>query len=89
QMRPFYFAHRGRKLQAASLPRETGDRVRIWVEVHDDPVDHRASDSIPIDGLAYLPDGVAVIDAQDRIIAANLEFQRLYDIPLETPIAGV
>lgn len=88
QMRPFFFAHRGRKLQAASLPRDNGDRVRIWIEVHDDPIDHRASDSIPIDGLAFLPDGVAVIDAHDRIIAANLEFQRLYDIPLEAPIAG-
>lgn len=88
QTRPFFFSHLGRKLQAASMPRYDGHRVRIWTEVHDDRIEQQVNDSIPIDGLSYLPDGVAVIDAEDRIIAANLEFQRLYDIPLDKAIVG-
>ncbi|KUL95391.1 hypothetical protein DK26_09525 [Bosea sp. WAO] len=90
QTQPFEFIHNGRRLRAASLQAPDGGRVRLWqrldVESHAEAAPELV---LPlIDALPFIPDGATILDANDRIIAANNAFRRLYDLPRGTLVVG-
>lgn len=91
QTRPFEFSHRGRRLRASSLRAPNGGRVRMWQAL--DPAPEAglvAEDAQPmLEALRFIPDGATILDAEDRIIAANAAFRQLYDIGEERPIVGL
>lgn len=90
QTQPFEFIHNGRRLRASSLRAPEGGRVRLW-QCLDAP--SQASESAApappaIDALRFIPDGATILDASDRIIAANEAFEQLYDLPRDLPVVG-
>lgn len=91
QTRPFVFTHRGRRLRVASLPTPEGGRVRLW---HDFTADAGGAEAapawqaFPIDLLDHIADGATVLDEHDKIIAANKEFRRLYNVPPGHSVIG-
>jgi diguanylate cyclase (GGDEF)-like protein len=92
QTRPFVFKHRGRQLRVASLPPgPTGQRIRIWREDGEAyPGPAPSPDvNLTIDDLDYIPDGATILDSAGRIIAANMEFRRLYKLPIDEAIVGL
>ncbi|MDR6869898.1 diguanylate cyclase (GGDEF)-like protein [Bosea sp. BE125] len=90
QTQPFEFKHHGRRLRASSLRAPDGGRVRLWQWLDSE----RAAGSSPafalpiIDALPFIPDGATILDASDRIIAANDAFARLYDLPRDHVVVG-
>jgi diguanylate cyclase (GGDEF)-like protein len=87
QQQPFEFTHHGRTVKVASLPLPDGGRVRMWREVR--RPDAKLSSTIPaFDVLDHIPDGACVTDASNRIVIANAEFRRLYDVPSDLVIVG-
>lgn len=91
QSRPFTFTHRGRRLRVASLPLPDGGRMRIWLSLSSEAQRAQTSPEwgeIPIDLLEYLADGAMVLDKDDRIIASNMEFRRLYDVAPGHSVVG-
>ena len=87
QQQPFEFTHHGRTVKVASLPLPDGGRVRMWREVR--RPDAQRSSTIPaFDLLDHIPDGACVTDASARIVIANAEFRRLYDVPSDLVIVG-
>lgn len=92
QTQPFEFLHCGRRLRASSLRSPGGNRVRLWQLLASGDAAALAVPvaAIPaIEALSYIPDGATLLDAQDRIVAANDAFRQLYDIPADRPIVGV
>ncbi|CAN7267729.1 diguanylate cyclase domain-containing protein [Bosea sp. LjRoot237] len=90
QTQPFEFIHNGRKLRASSLRAPDGGRVRLWqrldVESHSETAPELV---LPVmDALRFIPDGASILDAKERVIAANNAFRRLYDLPKGTPVVG-
>jgi len=90
QTQPFEFIHNGRKLRASSLRAPDGGRVRLWqpldVESHTEAAPELV---LPVmDALRFIPDGATILDAKERVIAANDAFRRLYDLPKGTPVVG-
>ncbi|RXT48053.1 hypothetical protein B6S44_23505 [Bosea sp. Tri-44] len=90
QTQPFEFIHNGRKLRASSLRAPDGGRVRLWqrldVESHAETAPELV---LPVmDALRFIPDGASILDAKERVIAANNAFRRLYDLPKGTPVVG-
>ncbi|HEV7338248.1 MAG TPA: diguanylate cyclase [Bosea sp. (in: a-proteobacteria)] len=90
QTQPFEFSHHGRRLRAASLQAPDGGRVRLWQRLDVDSQAETAPEmTLPlIDALPFIPDGATILDANDRIIAANNAFRRLYDLPRGAPVVG-
>jgi diguanylate cyclase (GGDEF)-like protein len=90
QTQPFEFIHNGRKLRASSLRAPDGGRVRLWQRLDVESHAERAPELVLpiIDALPFIPDGASILDAQDRVIAANDAFRRLYDLPRGTPVVG-
>lgn len=87
QQQPFEFTHHDRTVKVASLPLPDGGRVRMWREVR--RPDAKLSSTIPaFDVLDHIPDGACVTDASNRIVIANAEFRRLYDVPSDLVIVG-
>lgn len=87
QQQPFEFTHHGRTVKVASLPLPDGGRVRMWREVR--RPDAKLSSTIPaFDLLDHIPDGACVTDASNRIVIANAEFRRLYDVASDLVIVG-
>jgi diguanylate cyclase (GGDEF)-like protein len=87
QQQPFEFTHHGRTVKVASLPLPDGGRVRMWREVR--RPDAKLSSTIPaFDLLDHIPDGACVTDTSNRIVIANTEFRRLYDVPSDLTIVG-
>lgn len=90
QMQPFEFRHHGRHLRASSLLAPDGGRVRMWQCVED----CRSTRQAPqfafaiVDALPFIPDGATILDASDRIIAANAAFHELYDLPPDDVVVG-
>ena len=39
-----------------------------------------------MDALRFIPDGATILDAKERVIAANDAFRRLYELPRGTPV---
>jgi diguanylate cyclase (GGDEF)-like protein len=90
QTQPFEFIHHGRKLRASSLRAPDGGRVRLWqrldVESHAETAPELV---LPIiDALPFIPDGATILDAKERVAAANDAFRRLYDLPRGSPVVG-
>ncbi|CAN7417057.1 diguanylate cyclase [Bosea sp. LjRoot90] len=90
QTQPFEFIHNGRRLRASSLRAPDGGRVRLWqrldVESHSETAPELV---LPVmDALRFIPDGASILDAKERVIAANNAFRRLYDLPKGTPVVG-
>ena len=90
QTQPFEFLHHGRRLRASSLQAPSGGRLRLW-----QALDKRAevvtltSAMLPVfDALRFIPDGATIVDGDDRIMAANDAFRRLYDLPDDRGIVG-
>lgn len=90
QTQPFEFIHNGRKLRAFSLPAPDGGRVRLWQRQDLESDAEAAPESaLPVmDALRFIPDGATILDARERVIAANNAFRRLYDLPSGTPVVG-
>lgn len=90
QTQPFEFIHHGRRLRSSSLRAPDGGRVRLWQRLD---VESRAETApelvLPIiEALPFIPDGATILDANERIIAANNAFRRLYDLPRGMPVVG-
>ena len=92
QSRPFVFQHRGRWLRAAVTPMANGDRVRLWTDLsdagpqqqHEPGATPQAASLQAPDALRMLEhagDGIAVQDAEGRIVFANDRFAALYGLP--------
>jgi diguanylate cyclase (GGDEF)-like protein len=90
QTQPFEFVHHGRRLRASSLRAPDGARVRMWQRLdRDNPAATSAEFAPPIiEALSFIPDGATILDATDRVIAANEAFRHLYDLPREAPVVG-
>jgi diguanylate cyclase (GGDEF)-like protein len=90
QMQPFEFRHNGRHLRASSLRAPDGGRVRMWQCLEDCRHPSQAPDFALaiIDALPFIPDGVTILDASDRIIAANRAFSELYELPPDDIVVG-
>lgn len=91
QTQPFEFTHRGRRVKASSLRAPCGGRLRLWHVVEAPELsEQRDGAGLPaFDALRFIPDGAAILDADDRIIAANDAFRRLYDVPDARPVVGL
>lgn len=90
QTQPFEFVHNGRKLRVSSLRAPDGGRVRLWHAL-DQPgrVVNAAAPAQPaFEALNFIPDGAIILDANDRILAANEAFRRLYDVPDDRSVVG-
>lgn len=90
QTQPFEFIHNGRKLRASSLRAPDGGRVRLWQRLDIESHSETAPELVlPVmDALRFIPDGATILDAKERVIAANNAFRRLYDLPKGTPVVG-
>lgn len=91
QTQPFEFIQHGRRVRASSLRAPDGSRLRLW-QALDRPIENPviANGVQPVlDALSFIPDGASIIDAEDRIIAANDAFRQLYDIADDRPIVGL
>lgn len=90
QTQPFEFTHNGRKLRASSLRAPDGGRVRLWQQLDVESHAETAPEQVlPVmDALRFIPDGVTILDAKERVIAANNAFRRLYDLPGGAPVVG-
>jgi diguanylate cyclase (GGDEF)-like protein len=90
QTQPFEFIHNGRKLRASSLRAPDGGRVRLWQPLDVETSAETAPELVlPVmDALRFIPDGATILDAKERVIAANDAFRRLYDLPRGAPVVG-
>lgn len=90
QTQPFEFVHHGLRLRASSLSATDGGRVRMWqrIDIESQPATPSELALPIIDALPFIPDGATILDAQDRIIAANEAFRQLYDLPAAGHIVG-
>lgn len=90
QTQPFEFMHNGRRLRASSLRAPDGSRVRMWQCLEVESRTERSTELAPpvIDALSFIPDGATILDASDRIIAANAAFRQLYDVPGDGAVVG-
>lgn len=90
QTQPFEFRHNSRHLRASSLRAPDGGRVRMWQCLEDRSLaDRPPAFALPIiDALPFIPDGATILDASDRIIAANAAFSQLYDLPHGHAVVG-
>jgi diguanylate cyclase (GGDEF)-like protein len=90
QTQPFEFKHHGRRLRASSLRAPDGGRVRMWQCLdNENQADRSPAFALPIiEALPFIPDGATILDASDRIIAANEAFDRLYDLPRDHVVVG-
>ncbi|RAI60822.1 hybrid sensor histidine kinase/response regulator [Roseicella frigidaeris] len=87
QTQPFIFEHRGQWVRVASQPLPGLGRIRIWTPIAP-PVDARAAMPDPADHVlrevmpftAENGDGVTVLGADGRIMAANGRFVRLFGL---------
>ena len=90
QTQPFEFIHNGRKLRASSLRAPDGGRVRMWQTLDvETPAETAPELVLPVmDALRFIPDGATILDAKQRVVAANDAFRRLYDLPRGVPVVG-
>lgn len=100
QTRPYAFTHKGRKLRAAATPQPNGDRIRVWTDLSVletesfelRPLGLHVSDAHQTpDALRFfdhLSDGLAVHDAQGRILFANDRFVELYQLRSQEDALG-
>jgi len=90
QTQPFEFIHHGRRLRASSLRAPDGGRVRLWQRLDVESHAETAPELVlpVIDALRFIPDGATILDAKERVIAANNAFRRLYGLPRSTPVVG-
>lgn len=86
QTAPFNFTHRARLLRAFSQPTAEGGRTRIWREI--EPRQAERSGIPAFDLLEHIAGGACVLGADGRIIAANNELRKLYDIDPAEVIVG-
>lgn len=90
QTQPFEFIHNGRRLRASSLRAPDGGRVRLWQWLD---AEHR-TEAVPelvlpvFEALPFIPDGATILDAADRIVAANDAFRQHYGLPADRPVVG-
>ena len=84
QTQAFEFLHNGRRLRATSLQAPCGGRVRMWQMLE---APRRAGAGA--EALRFIPDGAMLLDSEDRIIATNDAFRKLYDIPADTMVVGL
>ncbi len=93
QRRPFTFLHRGRRLRVASVPIAEIGRVRVWQEAATPgvaaPLPAGASEILPLDLLDHIADGATILDQDDRVLAANNEFRRLYHLAPHQSLTGM
>ena len=91
QSHPFTILHRGRRLQIATLNTHDGGRIRLWRDTARGGSTPGEPDRVgfPIDLLDHMADGATVLGEDNRIIASNREFRRLYDIPDHRSVVGV
>lgn len=94
QTRPFVFSHRGRRLRVAALvmPQPAGGRIRLWRELPARSLGAEVAApgaGVAADLLESIADGAMVVDQQDRIVSANHEFLRLYDVPTGGVVTGM
>lgn len=94
QTREYVFVHRGRKLRVAATPQPNGDRVRTWLDLSNleasllNPAlpplaaTSAATQQVPetLRVLDQLSDGLAIHDAEGRIVFANDRFVAMYGL---------
>ncbi|MES2185998.1 MAG: diguanylate cyclase [Pseudomonadota bacterium] len=98
QTRPYVFQHQGRWFRASSVPEPGGGRVRIWLQLsgaearqYDDPAPDSFGPDTPSDPgslLQNLGEGATLLDAQQRIVAANDHFLQIYGVATEESVRG-
>jgi diguanylate cyclase (GGDEF)-like protein len=90
QTQPFEFMHHGRRLRASSLRAADGGRVRLWQSLEIESRAESTAELAPpvIEALAFIPDGATILDASDRVIAANEAFRRLYGLSEDGAVVG-
>lgn len=100
QQQPFIFQHRGQWLRVASLSLEGIGRIRIWTRLPDSEA-YEQSGSIEFlsdvsrptsesqQGLAYVADGLSVVDEQAKIISINDQFMQLYGFRSRNRVLGL
>jgi len=88
QTQPYEFTHRHRRLRVSSLEAPGGSRLRLWQQIIVEGATPRQPAPV-FDALEYIPDGATILSADDRILATNAEFRRLYDIPHDRVIVGL
>ncbi|HEV2552826.1 MAG TPA: diguanylate cyclase [Bosea sp. (in: a-proteobacteria)] len=90
QTQPFEFIHNGRRLRASSLRAPDGGRVRLWQRLDaEDRAEAAPERVLPVfEALPFIPDGATILDADDRIVAANDAFRQLYGLPRDRPVVG-
>lgn len=102
QTRPYVFVHRGRKLRVAVSPQPNGDRVRVWLDLSNMESSLLGVGTPPVlgalAGASHVPetlrvfdqlsDGVAIHDAQGRILFANDRFVAMYGLRHQQDVLG-
>ncbi|KAF1048969.1 diguanylate cyclase domain-containing protein [Xylophilus sp.] len=99
QTRPYVFQHRGRWFRVTSAPGADGGRLRIWLNLSTSEVwqnDDRPPEAVlrdlhdpaTADMLENVGEGVCVLGPDDRIVAANDRFLRMYGLPHKEAALG-
>lgn len=102
QTRAYVFVHRGRKLRVAASPQPNGDRVRIWLDLSNMESSLlsagtpqaisalTAASQVPetLRVFDQLSDGVAIHDAEGRILFANDRFVAMYGLRSQQDVLG-
>ncbi|OYZ99280.1 MAG: hypothetical protein B7X99_08645 [Rhizobiales bacterium 17-65-6] len=92
QTHPFTILHHGRRLQIATLTTHDGGRIRLWRDTARGDTGLPGAPGwvgFPIDLLDHMADGATVLGEDNRIIASNREFRRLYDVPDHSSVVGI
>lgn len=91
QTQAFEFLHNGRRLRATSLLAPCGGRVRMWQMLEAPRRAGAGAEALlpAFEALRFIPDGAMLLDGDDRIIATNDAFRKLYDIPADTMVVGL
>lgn len=89
QTQPFSFEHRGAWVRVASLPGPDGGRIRIWTGTSGIDVTELTKTfeingtlqrSLELSVFESVGDGIAICDSEDRIVAVNSVFARIYGL---------
>ncbi|WP_342133547.1 sensor domain-containing diguanylate cyclase [Hydrogenophaga sp. OTU3427] len=102
QTREYVFVHRGRKLRVAAVPQPNGDNIRVWLDLSNmeasllNPQAQLAFSALTATSQVpetlrvfdQLSDGVAIHDANGRIVFANDRFVAMYGLRNQQDVLG-
>lgn len=102
QTQPYVFQHLNRWFRVSSLPEPGGGRVRVWLKLSLAEAQQlqESSPDLPPESLHLQPwgdaltllhnlgEGATLLDAQQRIVAANDQFLQTYGMGSEASVLG-